>query len=109
MSTKAAVLKSIRGKCLDCVGGHTVEVKLCPSTDCPLWPFRMGKDQNRTPRQMTAAQRESLAKAQTVKKNGPAQRKTAKFTSGIHRAYALVCARNHSPSAKKNRKNHNMR
>ena len=27
-------------KCLDCVAFQTKEVKLCPSTNCPLWPFR---------------------------------------------------------------------
>ena len=36
-------LKAIRAKCLDCNGSAT-EVKLCPCTDCPLHPFRFGKN-----------------------------------------------------------------
>jgi hypothetical protein len=36
-------LKAIRGKCLDCCCGQANEVKLCPSTDCPLYEYRFGK------------------------------------------------------------------
>jgi len=41
-------IKSIRAKCLDCMGGSSNEVKLCTmdgkqSTFCPLYPYRMGK------------------------------------------------------------------
>ena len=35
-------LKSIRAKCLDCMCGQMQEVRLCPSEDCPLYPYRMG-------------------------------------------------------------------
>ena len=35
-------IKSIRAKCLDCCVGQTKEVRLCPSTDCALYPYRMG-------------------------------------------------------------------
>ena len=35
-------IKSIRAKCLDCCAGQTKEVRLCPSTDCALYPYRMG-------------------------------------------------------------------
>lgn len=35
-------LKAIRLKCLDCVCGSVNEVKLCPCTDCTLWPYRLG-------------------------------------------------------------------
>lgn len=35
-------IKSIRIKCLDCVCGQKQEVKLCPSNDCPLYPYRLG-------------------------------------------------------------------
>jgi hypothetical protein len=38
------VLKAIRRKCLDCSAGQPAEVRLCPVTACPLWPFRMGKN-----------------------------------------------------------------
>ena len=40
-------LKAIRAKCLDCMCDQPKEVRLCPSTDCPLYPFRMGKNPNR--------------------------------------------------------------
>ncbi len=36
-------IKSIRAKCLDCCCNQPSEVRLCPSVNCPLWPFRMGK------------------------------------------------------------------
>ena len=34
--------KAIRLKCLDCTCGSAHEVRHCPSTDCPLWAFRLG-------------------------------------------------------------------
>lgn len=34
--------KAIRQKCLDCVYDDANEVKLCPTTTCPLYPFRFG-------------------------------------------------------------------
>ena len=36
-------IKSIRTKCLDCCCGSPQEVRLCPSQNCALWPYRMGK------------------------------------------------------------------
>lgn len=48
MNTKNITpLKSIRLKCLDCSAGHPKVVKLCPVTDCSLYPFRFGKNPNR--------------------------------------------------------------
>ena len=35
-------VKAIRAYCIGCVKGSTKEVELCPSTDCPLYPFRFG-------------------------------------------------------------------
>ena len=40
-------LKAIRLKCLDCSCGSSNEVKLCPITACPLFPYRSGKNPNR--------------------------------------------------------------
>lgn len=37
-------LKAIRAKCLDCMCDSSNEVKLCPITDCSLYPFRFGKN-----------------------------------------------------------------
>jgi hypothetical protein len=36
-------IRAIRKYCLDCLGGHYKEIRLCPSTDCALHPYRMGK------------------------------------------------------------------
>lgn len=44
MTTKAAILKSIRAKCVDCSCYQPKEVDLCPVRGCSLWPFRFGKD-----------------------------------------------------------------
>jgi hypothetical protein len=38
------LLKIIREKCLDCRRDSAVEVRLCPMIDCPLFPYRMGKN-----------------------------------------------------------------
>lgn len=35
--------KAIRAKCRDCVGGD-MEIRKCVQHDCPLWPYRMGKN-----------------------------------------------------------------
>ena len=36
-------IKAIRAYCVECSGGMTKEVKLCPVENCPLYPYRMGK------------------------------------------------------------------
>lgn len=41
--TKVTPLEAIRAKCLDCVYNAS-EVKACVSTNCPLHPFRFGKN-----------------------------------------------------------------
>ncbi len=41
-------LKSIRFKCLECCCDSPYEVKLCTATNCPLYPYRFGKNPNRT-------------------------------------------------------------
>ena len=38
-----SVLKAIRKECLWCCGGQKKEVRICVSTDCYLYPFRLGK------------------------------------------------------------------
>ena len=65
-------MKAIRAKCLDCCGGQYTEVKQCPCTNCPLYDFRLGKNPNRKPRNLTEEQREALRerarKAQAARK-----------------------------------------
>lgn len=38
--------KAIRLKCLDCCCGQSAEVRKCPATNCPLWRYRMGHEEN---------------------------------------------------------------
>jgi hypothetical protein len=53
-------MKAIRAKCLDC--NYTAqEVKLCPCTTCPLWPFRLGKNPNINKRVLTDDQRKAAS------------------------------------------------
>jgi hypothetical protein len=40
---KLTPVRSIRQKCLDCCAYQPLEVRLCPSINCPLFPYRMGK------------------------------------------------------------------
>ena len=40
--------QAIKAKCLDCSGGIRAEIRRCPATSCPLWPFRMGTEQRST-------------------------------------------------------------
>lgn len=37
--------KAIRAKCLDCSCGDAKEVRLCPIKDCPLYPYRLGREE----------------------------------------------------------------
>lgn len=37
-------LKALRARCLDCCCNDASEVRKCVATNCPSWPFRMGKD-----------------------------------------------------------------
>jgi hypothetical protein len=63
-------LKAIRQNCLEC-NGTANEVKLCPCTSCPLWPFRFGKNPY-SKRKLTEEQKEAarvrLAEARQKKK-----------------------------------------
>lgn len=52
-------VRAIRAKCLDCCCGQMQEVRLCPCSDCPLYPFRMGRNPNR---QRKGEDGQSLAK-----------------------------------------------
>lgn len=36
--------KAIREKCIDCMCGQKNEVRLCPSLDCPLYAYRLGRE-----------------------------------------------------------------
>jgi hypothetical protein len=47
MEKRLTPLKAIRQNCLQCSNGSAHEVKNCIITDCPLHPFRLGKNPNR--------------------------------------------------------------
>ena len=51
-------IKAIRAKCLDCMCGQMNEVKMCPSEDCSLYPYRMGHSPKR--REYTEEQRAEM-------------------------------------------------
>ena len=53
-------VKAIRAKCLDCCCGNSNQVKLCPCEDCPLHPFRFGKNPNIKKRELTPERLEHL-------------------------------------------------
>jgi len=46
-------LRAIRCYCLSCCLESLTEVKLCPAEECPLWPFRMGKNSLRKGRALS--------------------------------------------------------
>src|SRR6516165_5733381 len=50
-------LKAIREKCLDCCCGNAAEVRKCVAVDCPLWPFRMGRNPFRKKRELSRQQK----------------------------------------------------
>ena len=47
-------IKAMRAKCIDCCCGQLKAVRLCPSTTCWLWPYRMGKRPPRESSTVTA-------------------------------------------------------
>ena len=53
-------LKAIRAKCLDCCCEQLNEVKYCPASNCPLHPFRFGRNPFRAKRELTEEQKEVL-------------------------------------------------
>lgn len=65
-------VKAIRAKCIDCMGGQTAEVPLCPSADCALYPFRMGRNPFRTKREYTEEQLE--AKRENIRRINEARK-----------------------------------
>lgn len=63
-------VKVIREKCLDCCCGSMKQVELCPcESNCPLWPFRFGKNPFRKKVQKTEEQKARFA-ASMSRKNG---------------------------------------
>ncbi len=54
-------VKAIRAYCLECCLESATEVKLCAAEECPLWPFRFGKNPNIKGRQLTDEEKKRAA------------------------------------------------
>ena len=52
-------IQSIREYCLGCCLESAMEVRLCPDNECPLYPYRLGKNPNIKRREMTEEQKEA--------------------------------------------------
>jgi hypothetical protein len=63
------VLDAIREKCFDCSGASWREVKLCRSTACALYPFRLGSNPWR--REPSDEQREAASRRMIAVRNRP--------------------------------------
>ena len=67
-------IKAIRAKCIDCSGDSAAEVRACELDDCPLHPYRMGRNPNCKGRELTEEQKaacaERLASARRAKQAG---------------------------------------
>lgn len=68
-------IKAIRAKCLDCMCNQATEVRLCPLTDCSLYPYRMGHNPNRKGmggniKALSAEKSDSACKTQRGGENG---------------------------------------
>lgn len=68
-------VKAIREKCLDCCMNQVEEVKQCPIEDCPLFPFRFGKNPFRSKRELTDEQKEALRSRLAEARNNVAKKK----------------------------------
>ena len=53
-------VKVIRQYCLDCSNGSPHEVRKCHINDCPLYPFRFGKNPYRKKRVLSEERKEVL-------------------------------------------------
>lgn len=65
----ATALKAIKQFCYGCSGENRAEVKRCSSADCPLKPFRTGRNPFLKKREMTPEQKEQ-ARQRLLKARG---------------------------------------
>ena len=64
--------KAIREKCIDCCCGSMYEVEKCTAVNCPLHPWRMGKNPYRKPpteAQIEAGRKAGQRAAERMRKN----------------------------------------
>lgn len=60
IEVETSPMKAIRLKCLDCTCFSQKEVKLCVITNCPLHPYRFGKNPGRPKRVYTEEERQVI-------------------------------------------------
>ena len=65
---KRVSVKTIRNHCIICTNNSHDAIRECPSTGCPLYPFRMGKNPNYS--EKTKKLKSKLAKKQGLSKIG---------------------------------------
>lgn len=69
VSENRNVLRAIKLKCLDCSTYNINEIKECPVKNCPLYPFRLGKNPFRK-RELSEEERNKLSeRMKNLKRN----------------------------------------
>lgn len=69
VSENRNVLRAIKLKCLDCSTYNINEIKECPVKNCPLYPFRLGKNPFRK-RELSEEERTKLSeRMKNIKRN----------------------------------------
>ena len=64
------VLRAIKLKCLDCSTYNINEIKECPVKNCPLYPFRLGKNPFRKKKELSEEERNKLSeRMKNIKRN----------------------------------------
>lgn len=61
MAREGSPLRAIKEKCLDCCCGSASEVSNCTCTQCPLYPFRKGKNTNLQGRKVSEEQKQAAS------------------------------------------------
>ena len=73
LMTNLTPLKAIKARCIDCCGDD--HPRKCTSDDCPLYPFRLGKNTLLKPRKVSDEQKrrliENLQKNREISSNVP--------------------------------------
>ena len=60
MSEHLTPVKAIRKYCLQCSGDSPKEVRLCVIPECPLYPFRLGRNPNRKGRVLSEDEKQEI-------------------------------------------------
>lgn len=70
VSENTNVTRAIKLKCLDCSTYNINEIKECPVKECPLYPFRLGKNPFRKKKELSEEERHKLSeRMRNIKRN----------------------------------------